>query len=120
MNPETIATGIQIAAALHGATESRPSAATAAPWLANNLVGENVLIRTVTAIVTGHVEAIDSELIELSSAAWIADTGRFADALSSGFGGNAEIEPYAAPVWVQRSSVVDMTTWNHDLPTRQQ
>ena len=44
-------------------------------------IGANYLIRTVTMIDTGRVVAASHKYIILEDAAWIADTGRFADAL---------------------------------------
>ena len=47
------------------------------PWV----IGQNYLIRTVTMIDTGRVTAVYEHEIVLEDAAWIADTGRFQDAL---------------------------------------
>lgn len=69
-------------------------------------IGRNYLIRTVTMINTGRlVQVTDHELV-LEDAAWIADTGRFADALvSCEFN---EVEPFpAGHVIVGRASVID-------------
>jgi hypothetical protein len=44
-------------------------------------IGANYLIRTVTMIDTGRVVAASHKYIILEDAAWIADTGRFSDAL---------------------------------------
>ena len=78
-------------------------------------VGENVFVRTVTMHVTGHLEAVtDGELL-LSSAAWIADSGRFSSALHSG--ALSEVEPYPdGPVVVPRGAIIDVSVWKHDLP----
>jgi hypothetical protein len=69
-------------------------------------IGANYLIRTVTMIDTGRlVEVTDHELV-LEDAAWIADTGRFSDALRRcDFN---EIEPFpSGRVIVGRGAVVD-------------
>ena len=69
-------------------------------------IGKNYLVRTVTMIDTGRlVEVTDHELV-LEDAAWIADTGRFADALaSSSF---SEVEPFPdGQVIIGRGSVID-------------
>lgn len=80
-------------------------------------VGENYLIRTVTMIVLGKLEAVhDSELV-MSSASWVADTGRFYDALKSGK--LNEVEPFVSDVIVGRGSIVDGTIWTHILPRDQ-
>ena len=44
-------------------------------------IGSNYLIRTVTMIYTGKLVAVYDKELVISSASWIADTGRFADAL---------------------------------------
>lgn len=46
-------------------------------------IGAVYLIRTVTMIDTGRVVAASKQWIVLEDAAWIADTGRFSDALKS-------------------------------------
>ena len=81
--------------------------------------GNNVFIRTVTHYYTGHVEAVSKTEILLSTCAWIADTGRFADALK--LGKFNEVEPYPADniVSVERGGVVDTSDWKHPLPTEQ-
>ena len=55
-------------------------------------IGEIYLIRTVTMIDVGRVVAASHKWIVLEDAAWIADTGRFSDALKScEF---SEVEPF--------------------------
>jgi len=112
MNTDTIVAAIQIAKALD--PEYSPPATPSGDLLINAINGTDVLIRTVTMIYTGHVEAIDAHTIVLTDAAWIADTGRFADALKTG--GLSEVEPYPEGVYVARAAVVDITPWQHDLP----
>lgn len=74
----------------------------AAPW---NL-GKHYLIRTVTMIDTGRlVEVTPTELV-LEDAAWIADTGRFSDAIKSG--AFSEVEPFPdGRVIIGRSAIID-------------
>ena len=64
------------------------------------------LIRTVTMIQTGRLIAVYPQELVLEDAAWIADTGRFADALKSlNFN---EVEPFPdGPVFIGRGSVID-------------
>jgi hypothetical protein len=69
-------------------------------------IGENYLIRTVTMIDTGRLVAITAQELVLENAAWIADTGRFADAVEKAEFG--EVEPFpAGRVIVGRGSIVD-------------
>lgn len=79
--------------------------------------GDAVLIRTVTHYLTGRIAAQDDLMIELADAAWIADTGRFADALATGTVN--EVEPFPGTAWVARGAVVDIAPWGHDLPRTQ-
>lgn len=74
----------------------------ASPWV----LGEVYLIRTVTMIDTGRLVAITKNELVLEDAAWIADTGRFSDALKSvDFD---EIEPFPdGRVIIGRGSIID-------------
>lgn len=75
------------------------------------------LIRTVTMMYTGRLKRVtDSDLL-LSDAAWIADSGRYADALEEGT--LNEVEPYPDEVIVSRAAIVDCAIWSHDLPREQ-
>jgi hypothetical protein len=77
--------------------------------------GNSVLIRTVTFFYTGRIVGFDSHEIVLESAAWVASTGRFAVALTSGQ--LLEVEPYPdGPVSISRAAIVDVCLWAHDLP----
>lgn len=76
-------------------------------------VGQAYLIRTVTLYYTGKVKRVTPKEIILEDAAWIADTGRFSDALKNGI--LNEIEP-VGEVIIGRGAVVDASRWNHELP----
>ena len=80
-------------------------------------VGKKVFIRTVTHHFTGKVKKIDKMGVVLETAAWIADDGRFSDALTKGI--LNEVEPYPDPVWIPLTAIIDATNWNFDLPTVQ-
>ena len=77
-------------------------------------VGEKYLIRTVTLYYTGRLVEITPHELVLEDAAWIADTGRFAEAIKTGE--FREVEPYAKRVLVNRGGVIDATIWHHELP----
>jgi hypothetical protein len=69
-------------------------------------IGKGYLIRTVTMIDTGRVVAVNEHEIVLEDAAWIADTGRFADALKAAKFN--EVEPFPDGfVIIGRGSVID-------------
>lgn len=80
-------------------------------------LGKSYLIRGVTMYYTGCLVKVTETDLVLEDAAWIADTGRFADALKSAE--LNEVEPYENPVIVSRGSIVDATIWNHPLPRTQ-
>ena len=80
-------------------------------------IGEQYLIRTVTHYFTGRVVAITDSDIVLEDGAWIADTGRFADARSSG--SLNEVEPYPGQAIIFRSAMIDAAVWPHKLPRDQ-
>lgn len=80
------------------------------------LKGKKLLIRTVTYFSVGKVEQVTDGFIKLSTASWVADTGRFADAIKKG--SLSEVEP-VGEMYVSLGSIVDMFPWEHDLPTEQ-
>ena len=69
-------------------------------------IGKYYLIRTVTMIDTGLVMSVSDQEIVLTEAAWIANTGRFADAVKSASFG--EVEPFPdGEVIINRGAIVD-------------
>ena len=80
-------------------------------------IGESYLIRTVTMIVLGKLESVGEKELVMSSASWVADTGRFYDALKKGK--LNEVEPFTDDVIVGRGSIIDATIWTHKLPKEQ-
>ena len=69
-------------------------------------IGKNYLIRTVTMIDTGRLVAVTTQELVIEDAAWIADTGRFADAIKSG--NFNEVEPFpSGRVIIGRGSIID-------------
>lgn len=72
------------------------------PWE----IGKIYLIRTVTMIDTGRLVAVTEQELVLEDAAWIADTGRFSDAIKKADFG--EVEPFPdGRVIIGRGSVID-------------
>lgn len=78
--------------------------------------GQKYLIRTVTMCWTGRVSHVTESEIVLEDAAWVADTGRYSDAVANGFSSEAEIEPVEGLVAVGRGAIVDAVEWRHELP----
>ena len=81
-----------------------------------DLIGQKLFIRTVTYHLTGKVEKIVGQFLVLSKAAWIADCGRFQQAIKDGT--LDEVEP-AGQAFVNLNSITDMFPWKHALPTKQ-
>lgn len=79
-------------------------------------IGKNYLIRTVTLYYLGRLVAVTPQEFLLEDVSWVADTGRFADALKSGT--VAEVEPYpdGVQVHVGRGALVDASEWQRPLP----
>jgi hypothetical protein len=78
-------------------------------------VGKAYLIRTVTMAWTGRVTAIYPEFLTMEDGAWIADTGRYHEAIAQGV--FSEVEP-AGNVIIGIGSIVDAIEWKHDLPMK--
>ena len=49
-----------------------------------DMVGEKFYFRTVTYHLTGRVKRVMGSILELENAAWIADSGRFMNAIKEG------------------------------------
>lgn len=79
--------------------------------------GKLYFIRTVTMHLIGRVEAVTTQELLLSQASWIADSGRFHDAIKTGK--LNEVEPFISDVIVGRSSIIDATEWKFDAPKEQ-
>jgi hypothetical protein len=87
------------------------------------LTGKKVFVRTVTNYYTGRLVSTATaagsvqDFLHLEEAAWVADTGRFADALKTGK--LNEVEPFPGDCWVSTGAVVDISEWHHELPRTQ-
>lgn len=82
-------------------------------------IGKPYFIRTVTHHLTGKLIRVTSKELVLEQAAWIADDGRFHDALKTGKLNEVEPFPSDLPVIVGRGSLIDAVVWKHALPTEQ-
>ena len=79
--------------------------------------GEKYFIRTVTLYATGRVKRIAGKFLVLEDAAWIADTGRFREAMMSGV--LNEVEPVEVDMYLNMDSIIDAFPWKHKLPREQ-
>jgi len=82
----------------------------------DDFIGKKLFIRTVTYHLTGEVVKRVGNFIQLKKAAWIADSGRFMQAIKNGE--LNEVEP-VGEAWVNLNSVTDMFPWKHPLPDTQ-
>jgi len=72
-------------------------------------VGKTVFIRTVTHHLCGDVLEFSDEEVALGNCAWIADDGRFHEAMATGKFNEVEPFPDGSRVVVNRGSVIDWT-----------
>jgi hypothetical protein len=101
-------------ASLLGTPPSNPhTSGTTSPWR----VGETYLIRTATMTLTGRLLYVGEHELLLQEASWIADTGRFSDALKDG--ALSEVEPFPNEAIVGRGAIIDAAIWEHPLPREQ-
>lgn len=77
-------------------------------------IGKNYLIRTVTMIQLGELKKVTDKELVLCKASWVADTGRFNEALEKGT--LKEVEMFQRDVIIGRGGIIDATEWLIDLP----
>lgn len=82
----------------------------------DDLVGQKFFFRTVTYHLVGKVKKRIGTFFELENASWVADSGRFMNAIKEGT--LDEVEP-VGKAWVNLSSMVDFFPWTHKLPEEQ-
>ena len=80
-------------------------------------IGVSYLIRTVTYAALGRLVRVTEHELTLEDASWVADTGRFTNALRDGT--LSEVEPVFHPMIVGRGALVDANVWEHALPREQ-
>ena len=82
-----------------------------------DMIGNSFFFRTVTYHVVGRVKKrIFGSFLELESASWVADSGRFMNAIKDGE--LDEVEPVGT-AYVNIDSVTDFYPWKHALPVKQ-
>ncbi len=81
------------------------------------VIGESYFIRTVTYHLTGRLKKIVGNFLILEDAAWIADSGRFKQAINDGV--LNEVEPVKVCPLINIESITDAFPWFHDLPREQ-
>ena len=81
-----------------------------------DLVGKQWFFRTVTYHMVGKAVKLCGKFIQLENASWIADSGRFSQAVKSG--DFDEVEP-AGICFVNLDTVTDFFPANYKLPDKQ-
>ena len=81
-----------------------------------DLVGEKWYFRTVTYHSVGKVKKIVGRFAYLTEASWVADSGRFMNAIKDGT--LSEVEPVGI-AFINLDTVVDFFPWKHTLPSKQ-
>lgn len=80
----------------------------------NELIGKDIVVRTVTLYHVGRfVEISPDGFLVLDDAAWVADTGRWSTFLTTGKAN--EVEPFPGRCYVSLGAVVDVCEWSHAL-----
>jgi uncharacterized membrane protein len=80
-----------------------------------DLVGEKLFIRTVTFHLVGKVVRLVDGFFVLDGASWVADSGRFHQAIKNGT--LSEVEPVGR-AYVSVAAITDMFPWAHELPDK--
>lgn len=75
--------------------------------------GESYFIRTVTYHFIGTIKEIVGKWIVLKDASWVADSGRFHEALEKGTLNEVE---YMEKAIVNMDTITDATPWNNKTP----
>lgn len=81
-----------------------------------DLVGKKIFVRLVTYHWVGEVDKIVGKLVFLKNASWVADSGRFMQAIRDGI--LSEVEP-VGDWFFNIDSIVDGGFWTHPLPKEQ-
>lgn len=83
----------------------------------DEMVGHKWFIRTVTYHLVGKIHKRVGNFFYLKAASWVADSGRFMNAIKDGT--LNEVEP-VGDCMVSIASIVDMFPWKHTLDLKQQ
>jgi hypothetical protein len=82
------------------------------------IIGSNYLFQTVTHFYTGRLLRVTAQELLIEKVAWIAETGRYADAFEKN--DFSEVEPVKyGPVILGRGSIISVIPWPNNLPEKQ-
>jgi hypothetical protein len=76
-------------------------------------IGKAYLIRTVTYHILGRIKSIKGDFLVLDEASWVADSGRFNEAISKGTLNEVE---FVGDAIVALNAISDAYPWNHKTP----
>ena len=82
----------------------------------DDLIGKKFFFRTVTYHLVGRVKKRVGKFLQLEQSSWIADSGRFMQAIKEGT--LDEVEPTGIS-YINIDSCIDFYPWKHSLPTVQ-
>jgi len=82
-------------------------------------VGKKYFFRTVTYHLIGEVEEIVGDFLKFKkeTISWVADSGRFMEAIDSGQ--LKEVEPVKVSGGINTNAITDYFEWEHELPRKQ-
>ena len=80
------------------------------------MIGKSWFIRTVTYHLVGRIVRVAGGFFVLEDASWVADSGRFMQAIKNGT--LSEVEPVGTAL-VNISATTDIFPWRHPLPKDQ-
>lgn len=78
--------------------------------------GRSYFIRTVTHHHVGRLVRTEGDMVILTECSWIADDGRFSEAMEKGTFNEIEPFPPAKEVAVNLGGMIDAVEWTHKLP----
>ena len=81
-----------------------------------DFIGKKFFFRTVTYHLIGKVVKKVGQFFILENASWVADSGRFMNAIKEGT--LSEVEPVGT-CGIGINTVIDFFPWTHKLPTKQ-
>lgn len=78
--------------------------------------GKSYFFRTLTYHLVGRVDGQVGEFLQLGDASWVADSGRFMQAIKEGK--LNEVEPVGSAI-LNVAAITDAFPWTHSLPRDQ-
>lgn len=82
----------------------------------DDLIGKKFFFRTITYHLVGRVTKRFGNFLMLEHASWVADSGRFSNAIAEGT--LDEVEPVGI-AYLNMDSLTDFFPWVHELPSEQ-